>query len=66
MKIICNQQEFAQLVRACAKTSSGMYLSCGGCVFNGVCAGNGAPEDGDVMSCIEDICEVQGAGADGY
>lgn len=65
MKIICSQREFAGLVRACAKTCSGMYLSCGGCVFNNVCAGNCAPDDGDIMSCIEDICEVLGANSDG-
>lgn len=60
MKIICNKKEYAALVRGCQESEYGRYgASCSGCVFARVCSqGNIERDDGDVMTHIEDICEI--------
>ena len=65
MKIVCNQREFAALVRSCAGVCASVYTSCSGCVFSGVCTQGGDPADGDIMFSVEDICEIQEVTADG-
>lgn len=62
MKIICNQKEFAALVRMCYR--SAMDHRCDGCPFGGVCTAGGEPMyDDQIMGRIEDICEIEvGAG----
>ncbi len=54
MNIVCNKNEFAMLVRNCQRNEG----ECEGCLFTSVCSGAGCVEDGDIMSYIEDICEV--------
>lgn len=48
MKIVVNKEEFARLVRECEIKVSG-YGSCGNCVMNTFCQGEGR---------IEDFCEI--------
>lgn len=58
MKIICNQKEFAALVRECY--SGCRDERCAGCPFRGICS-SGREEfyDGELMSRIEDLCEIE-------
>ena len=57
MKIICNKEEYALLVRECQCNI--IEASCGGCLFAGMC--NTYKEMPDaVMEYIEDICEIEG------
>ena len=62
MKIICSKDEFAALVRQCYRGSRD--YSCDGCLFSSICtAGREQMYEDQVMSRIEDICEVEvGAG----
>lgn len=58
MKIICNKDEFADLVRSCLINSKERY--CAGCVVSSVCTmGCGCDGDDAAMRCIEDICEIE-------
>lgn len=58
MKIICNKEEFASLVRNCLLGAR--YEACAGCPFRGVCSAGGEPVyDEHIMSRIEDICEIE-------
>lgn len=59
MKIICNQADFAVLVRECAANSVTITNGkpCDGCLFSGLCDTSLKKEYG-FMKCIEDICEI--------
>lgn len=58
MKILCNKEEFAALVRQCF--IGARYEACVGCPFSGVCTAGGEPVyDDQIMSRIEDICEIE-------
>ena len=50
MKLLCDKDEFALLVRECMLTES--QRGCRGCLFKGLCG-----EDVG-MDSIEDICEI--------
>ena len=50
MKILCDKEEFALLVRECQLCES--QNGCVGCLFEGICTKT------DEMNCIEDICEI--------
>lgn len=59
MKVICNKDEFANMVRACL--ISHRNGSCLDCVLSCVCTmGTGSEDDDYEMRCIEDICEIVG------
>lgn len=62
MKIVCNQKEFAALVRECYRCAR--EEACAGCPFASICtAGDEPMYDDQIMSRIEDICEIEvGAG----
>ena len=58
MKIICNKKEFAALVRECFRSTRDG--SCCGCLFSPICTAGSEPMyDDQVMSRIEDICEIE-------
>ena len=57
MKIVCNKNEFAELVRSCVRASS-VYNGCSSCVFATLCTQGGDPTDNEIMCVIEDICEI--------
>lgn len=58
MKIICSKQEFAALVRSCM--GSARFEACAGCPFAGICTAGGEPVyDEQIMTRIEDICEIE-------
>lgn len=58
MKIICNQKEFAALVRECYRSTRDG--SCCGCLFCPVCSGGADLIDEDkFMTRIEDICDIE-------
>lgn len=58
MKIICNKKEFAALVRECYRGARDG--SCVGCLFAAVCtAGREQMYEDQVMTRIEDICEIE-------
>ena len=58
MKILCNQKEFAALVRECYRCARDG--SCDGCPFASICTSGGEPMyDDHIMSRIEDICEIE-------
>ena len=56
MEIFCNQKEFAALVRQCYRCAKDK--ACDGCLFAPVCSAGADMHDDQVMSRIEDICEV--------
>ena len=57
MEIFCNQKEFAAMVRECYRCAT--ERACAGCLFASVCsAGAEIRHDDQIMSRIEDICEV--------
>ncbi len=59
MKIICNKNEFANMVRSCLISHKNGH--CLDCVFSCVCTmGTGCEDDDYEMRCIEDICEIAG------
>lgn len=60
MKIICTKSEFAMLVRSCAYALQ--MEDCKNCWFSGICSENNAISDGEIMSCIEDVCEIESGG----
>ena len=53
MKILCDKDEFALLVRKCQYNES--FENCRGCIFNGLC---GVADEKIIMDSIEDICEL--------
>lgn len=55
MKIICDQKEFAALVKSCM--GSQIYDDCRGCIMGALCSRGEIKED-IPMSEIDDICEV--------
>lgn len=58
MKIVCNQKEFAALVRECYRCAREEY--CTGCPFASICtAGNEPVYEDQIMTRIEDICEIE-------
>lgn len=58
MKILCNKDEFAALVRQCYRCARDN--SCDGCLFASVCtSGREAMYEDQIMSRIDDICEVE-------
>lgn len=58
MKIICNKDEFADMIRACLINH--VEGRCMDCVFSCVCTmGEGCEDDDAAMRCIEDICEIE-------
>lgn len=59
MKIVCNKNEFAALVRSCVSAET--LDTCRGCFFTDMCATGSNYEEGVVfeMNGIEDICEVR-------
>ena len=58
MKIICDQKEFAALVRECYRSTRDG--SCYGCLFASICtAGNEPMCEDQIMSRIEDICDIE-------
>ena len=63
MKIDCNKDEFAALVRQCYRAARD--YSCDGCPFGPICtAGTEAVCEDQIMSRIDDICEIE-VGASG-
>ena len=56
MKLICNKEEFAALIRSCM--SGNAFDQCCGCAFTPFCSQYSDMEDDDYMSSIEDICEL--------
>lgn len=59
MKIICNKDEFAMLVRSCSTSSREEH--CCGCIFAPVCSqDHEMSDDCEIMVGIEDICEIAG------
>lgn len=58
MKLVCDKEEFARLVRLC--TLNEVENTCRGCMFCGLCATGNEPGPGVIMSRIEDICIVEG------
>ena len=57
MKITCNKKEFAALVRECYRAARDG--SCCGCLFSPVCTSGSDPVyDDQIMTRIEDICEI--------
>lgn len=68
MKIYCDKNEFAKLVRSCAFITgryNGTDNACSKCVFSAVCSREDKMTDGDVMSVIEDICVIGEVPCDG-
>lgn len=58
MKIICDKDMHAYLVRAC--TENKIYNDCDGCIFHGICSqASDTLDNGDIMTVIEDICELE-------
>lgn len=64
MKIVCSKEEFARLVRNCEHSTSSYPAGCSGCVFSTFCTQSGDASDDEIMTVIEDICEI-GAEANG-
>ena len=62
MKIICNKDEFAMLVRFCERYE--YENACRGCLFECVCTKGEELCEGAWMSRIEDVCEI-GDGSNG-
>ena len=56
MKILCDKDEFALLVRECQMCES--QDACRGCFFTGLCSAVENEEGMYAMSGIEDICEI--------
>ena len=56
MKLICNKEEFATLIRSCL--SGNAFESCCGCAFTPFCSQFREMEEDDYMKNIEDICEI--------
>lgn len=56
MKILCDKDEFALLVRECQMCET--IDTCRGCLFAGLCSTVGNEEELYAMSCIEDLCEI--------
>ena len=56
MKIICDKDEFALLVRECQLCEA--QNKCGDCLFGGLCSVAGNEEEMYMMDGIEDICEI--------
>lgn len=50
MKILCDKDEFALLVRECQLSES--KNNCSGCLFTGICT------QWDGVETIEDLCEI--------
>ena len=59
MKILCDKDEFALLVRECANNSMNVTNGkvCDGCLFCGICD-TSIGEHFGIMTVIEDICEI--------
>ena len=58
MKIVCNKEEFAALIRQCYRSTRD--CSCDGCPFSPICtSGCDQTYDDQIMSRIEDICEIE-------
>lgn len=58
MKIICSKEEFAALVRECYRCAR--EEACTGCPFSPVCTACGNFDyDDQIMTRIEDICEIE-------
>ena len=53
MKLVCNKEEFALLVRKCQHND--IFERCQGCLFEGLC---GVADEKIIMDSIEDICEL--------
>lgn len=60
MKILCTKEEFAELVRSCQMSQTGLLDGgCSGCVFCGMCReGDHTDDEYYLMNQIEDICEI--------
>lgn len=56
MKIICNKEDFATLVRSCV--SSYHFENCCGCVLYAFCSRYQELDELDIMRSIEEICEI--------
>ena len=56
MKILCDKEEFALLVRECQRCDA--LNGCRGCLFAGLCSAVENEEEMYAMDCIEDICEI--------
>ena len=56
MKLICNKEEFAALIRSCL--SGNAFDQCCGCAFIPFCSRYNEMEDNDCMKSVEDICEL--------
>lgn len=57
MKIVCDKDDFALLVRECQLCET--QDACRGCLFSGLCSA--VTKDGlTIMDGIEDICEIEG------
>ena len=58
MKILCNQKEFAALVRECYRCAREEH--CCGCPFASICTAGGEPMyDDQIMARIEDIIKIE-------
>ena len=60
MKILCDKDEFALLVRECQLCETAD--ACRGCFFTGLCSAVGNEDEMYIMSGIEDICEISTKG----
>ena len=56
MKILCDKDEFALLVRECQLCEA--MDNCRGCFFAALCSAVENEAELYAMSCIEDICEI--------
>lgn len=52
MKIICDKNEFATLVRACDRHMTETCATCAGCLLNAICTAE--DEEG-----VEAMCEIE-------
>ena len=56
MKIVCDKEELALLVRECQRCE--MIDACRGCFFSCLCSA--VTDELPIMNGIEDICEIEG------
>lgn len=57
MKIICNKDEYALMVRFCERMEA--ENACRGCLFECVCMKGDELCEGAWLSQIEDVCEIE-------
>ena len=60
MKIVCNKDECARLVRECAEKR--IRKLCDGCLFSLFCAQEGDAMYDEIMVRVEDICDLEAGG----